>query len=102
MSNSTASADVARSSDGEQSGSDGRRRALYWVRVGAYSLTALVALLLLTIGTVAVIAEVKGTWHWAIHLESTISYMAIFIGAQLAVLAPLLAISLVARVVYDV
>lgn len=102
MSNSAASTEATGSLDGDPSTGDGRRRALHWVRVATYSLTALVALSLLTVGTVAVIAEVKGTWHWAIHLESTISYMAVFLGAQLALLAPLLAISLTARLVYDV
>ncbi|QZP38929.1 hypothetical protein [Halobaculum magnesiiphilum] len=76
--------------------------ALYWVRVGAYSLASLLALSLLTVGTVAIIAEIKGTWHWAIHLESTISYMGIFMGGLLALLVPLLAVSLTARVVFDV
>lgn len=76
--------------------------ALYWVRVGAYSLASLLALSLLTVGTVAIIAEIKGTWHWAIHLESTISYMGILMGGLLTLLVPLLAVSLTARVVFDV
>lgn len=78
------------------------RRALYWLRVGTYSLASLLALSLLAVGTVAVIAEVKGTWHWAIHLESTISYMGVLIGAIIALLVPLLLVSLFARMVYDV
>ncbi|QZX98384.1 hypothetical protein [Halobaculum rubrum] len=85
-------------------GDDGGRLAgaLYWVRAGAYTLASLLALSLLMVGTVAVIAEVKGTWHWAIHLESTISYMGILMGGLLALLVPLLLVSLTARVVYDV
>lgn len=91
---------------GEVAGAPGDDRgriagALRWVRIGTYTLASLLALSLLTVGTVAVIAEVKGTWHWAIHLESTISYMGILMGGLLALLVPLLAVSLTARVVFD-
>ena len=82
-------------------GPSGAARALYYVRATTYLLAALVGLSVLVVGTIAVIAEVKGTWHWAIHLESTISYMGIFIGALLVGLVPLLAVSLTARVVFD-
>ncbi|SHG73449.1 hypothetical protein [Halobaculum gomorrense] len=105
MSSPAAKADDAAhsvGSGGDEEGPTGLARTLYWVRVGAYSLASLVALSLLMVGTVAVIAEVKGTWHWAIHLESTISYMGVFTGGLLALLVPLLAVSLAARVVYDV
>ncbi|QLG64004.1 hypothetical protein HUG12_06490 [Halorarum salinum] len=74
---------------------------MYYVRVAEFVLAALVGLSVLAVGTVAVIAEVKGTWHWAIHLESTISYMGIFIGVQTAVLVPLVLTSLVARRAFD-
>ena len=82
-------------------GSSGAARALYYVRATTYLLAALVGLSVLVVGTIAVIAEAKGTWHWAIHLESTVSYMGIFIGALLVGLVPLLAVSLTARVVFD-
>ncbi len=75
--------------------------ALGYVRVAVYSLTALLGLSLLVVGTVALIAEVKGTWHWAIHLESTISYMAVFVSRLLFVLVPLFAVLLVGRQVVD-
>lgn len=51
-------------------------------------LAGLLALSLLVVGTVAVIAEMKGTWHWAIHLESTISHVRPFVGWLLVVLVP--------------
>lgn len=62
--------------------------ALGYLQVGVYVLTALVALSLLTVGTVAVIAEVKGTWHWAIHLESTLRYVGVFVSRLLLLLIP--------------
>ena len=70
---------------------------LGYVRVVVYSLTALLGLSLLVVGTVALIAEMKGTWHWAIHLESTISYMAVFVSRLLFVLVPLFVVLLVGR-----
>lgn len=66
-----------------------RRTALYYLRAGVYTLTALLGLSLLVIGTIAVIAEAKGTWHWMIHLESTVRYMAVFISWLLVALVPL-------------
>jgi hypothetical protein len=77
------------SSAGESSVGSVRRQALYYTRVAVFSLAALVGLSLLVIGTVAILAEIKGTWHWMIHLESTISYMALFISWVLLALAPL-------------
>lgn len=74
-----------------------RLRALYYVRVAVFSVAALVGLSLLVIGTVAIIAEVKGTWHWMIHLESTVRYMALFISWLLAALAPLTLLLLYGR-----
>lgn len=62
--------------------------ALGYLQVAVYVLAGLVALSLLTVGTVAVIAEVKGTWHWAIHLESTISYVGVFVSRLLVLLVP--------------
>lgn len=76
---------------GQANGTAVRRRTLYYLRTAVYSLTALLGLSLLVIGTVAVIAEAKGTWHWMIHLESTIRYMAVFISWLLLALAPLTA-----------
>ena len=74
-----------------------RERALYYLHVVVYSLTALVALSVLVVGTIAVIAEIKGTWHWAIHLESTISYMGVFTGWLLVALVPLFGLLVVGR-----
>jgi hypothetical protein len=74
-----------------------RETALYCLRVAVFSLAALVGLSLLVIGTVAIIAEVKGTWHWMIHLESTVRYMALFISWVLAALAPLTLVLLYGR-----
>ena len=104
MSSPTAPAEgTSRSNDAADAADDRDAPGpLYWVRLGTYSLSFLVALSLLVVGTVAVVAEVKGTWHWAIHLESTISYMGVLIGGMLALLVPLLLVSLGARLVYDV
>ena len=75
--------------------------ALGYVRVAVHALTALLGLSLLVVGTVALIAEVKGSWHWAIHLESTISYMAVFVSRLLFVLVPLFAVLVVGRQVVE-
>lgn len=64
-------------------------------------LAGLLALSLLVVGTVAVIAEIKGTWHWAIHLETTIRYVALFVSRLLVVLVPLFLALVVARRVVD-
>lgn len=64
------------------------KTTLDYLQVAVYVLAGLVALSLLVVGTVAVIAEIKGTWHWAIHLESTISYVGVFVGWLLALLVP--------------
>ncbi|MFB6206770.1 MAG: hypothetical protein ABEJ05_09635 [Haloglomus sp.] len=71
--------------------------ALGYLRLVVYSLTALLGLALLIVGTVAIIAELKGTWHWAIHLESTISVMALFVSRLLVVLLPLFGLLVVGR-----
>lgn len=75
--------------------------AIGYVRIAVYVLTALLGLSLLVVGTVAIIAQVKGTWHWAIHLESTISYVAVFVSYVLVVLVPLFLIMLAGRVVVE-
>ena len=62
-----------------------------------YVLAGLLALSLLVVGTVAVIAAIKGTWHWAIHLESTISYMGVVVGGLLVVLVPLAGLLVLGR-----
>lgn len=70
----------------------------YAVRV----LAVLLALSLLVVGTIAIIAELKGTWHWAIHLESTISYIGLFVTWVLVLLVPgFLALIVGRRVVRD-
>ncbi len=71
--------------------------ALGYLQVAVYVLAALVALSLLVVGTVAVIAEIKGTWHWAIHLESTISYVGVFVSRVLVLLVPGFALLVVGR-----
>lgn len=71
--------------------------ALGYLQVAVYVLAALVALSLLLVGTVAVIAEIKGTWHWAIHLESTISYVGVFVSRVLVLLVPGFALLVVGR-----
>lgn len=62
-----------------------------------YALTALLGLSLLIIGTIAIIAEVKGTWHWAIHLESTLSFVGLFVQYLLTALIPLFGLFVVVR-----
>ena len=64
-------------------------------------LAGLLALSLLVVGTVAVIAELKGTWHWAIHLESTISYIGLFVSWLLTVLVPTFLALVIGRAVVD-
>lgn len=72
-------------------------RALGYVRLATYSLAAVLGISLLLVGTVGIIAELKGTWHWSIHFDSTISYMAVFVSAVLALLVPLFGTLLVGR-----
>ena len=72
-------------------------RALRYVRVAVFLITAMIGLSLLVVGTVAVIAGLKGTWHWAIHLETTIRYMSTLVQYLLVVLVPLFGTLLVAR-----
>ena len=63
-----------------------------------YSLTLMLGFSLLATGLIAIIAAMKGTWHWQIHLESMISHMAVFVIAILVVLVPLYVLLFVARV----
>ena len=72
-----------------------------YLRIAVYLLASLVGLSLLVVGTVAVIAELKGTWHWAIHLESTISYMGVFVSWLLVALVPLTVALFLGRVRYE-
>lgn len=66
------------------------------------SLAVLLVLALLVVGTIAVIAELKGTWHWAIHLESTISYIGVLVSWILVLLVPgFLALVVGRRVIRD-
>lgn len=70
---------------------------LGYVRTTVYVLAALLALSLLVVGTVGLLAEIKGTWHWAIHLESTISFVGLFVSRLLVVLIPLFVVLVVGR-----
>jgi len=71
------------------------------LRYTVYALTALLGLSLLVVGTIAIIAELKGTWHWAIHLQSTVSYVGLFISYLLYALVPLFGLLLVSRWWFD-
>jgi pilus assembly protein TadC len=92
-------ADAVRASAGEDR--SWPARMLGYVRGVTYLLGSLLMLALLTVGTVGIIAEVKGTWHWAIHLESTISFVGAFVAAVLGLLLPSAAILLVGRWTVD-
>lgn len=74
---------------------------LGYLQTVVYLLVALIALSLLVVGTVGLIAELKGTWHWAIHVESTISYMGLFVSRLLVALVPLFIALVVGRRVID-
>jgi hypothetical protein len=76
-------------------------RALGYIRGVTYGLGTLLILSLLAVGTVGIIAEIKGTWHWAIHLESTISFMGVFVAAVLALLIPSTVLLLAGRWMID-
>jgi len=76
-------------------------RILGYVRVTVYVLASLLALSLLTVGTIAIIAEIKGTWHWQIHLQSTVSYVGLFVSRLLVVLVPLFVVLVLGRQVVD-
>ena len=70
---------------------------LGYLRILVYTLATLLALSLLVVGTVGLIAELKGSWHWQIHLESTISYIGLFVSRLLVVLVPLFVVLVVGR-----
>lgn len=72
-------------------------RALGYVRVAVYVVAGMIGLSLLVVGTIAAIAGLKGTWHWSIHLESTIRYMATLVQYLLALLVPLFGLLLAGR-----
>ena len=74
---------------------------LGYLGITVYLLTALLGLSLLFVGTIAIIAELKGTWHWSIHLRSSLSYTAVFVSRLLVVLVPLFVVLVVGRVVVD-
>lgn len=70
---------------------------LHYIRITVYVLTTLLALSLLATGGIGIIAELKGTWHWWIHLESTIGYMSFFVSRLLFVLVPLFIVLVLGR-----
>ncbi len=70
---------------------------LGYLRILVYTLATLLALSLLVVGTIGLIAELKGSWHWQIHLESTISYIGLFVSRLLVVLVPLFVVLVVGR-----
>ncbi|AUG47693.1 hypothetical protein BVU17_09250 [Haloarcula taiwanensis] len=70
---------------------------LGYLRILVYTLATLLALSLLVVGTIGLIAELKGSWHWQIHLESTISYIGLFVSRLLMVLVPLFVVLVVGR-----
>jgi hypothetical protein len=76
-----------------------RATLLDYVQTAVYLLAAVLALSLLIVGTVGVIAELKGTWHWQIHLQTTVSYVGVFVGYLLALLVPLFLVLVVGRLV---
>lgn len=78
-----------------ETGTEGVGLRYLWVV--AYALTALLGVSLLAVGTIAIIAQLKGTWHWMIHLESMISYMSLWVAALLAALVPTYGVLAVAR-----
>lgn len=75
--------------------------ALGYLRTAVYVLAAVLALTLLTVGTVGLIAELKGTWHWEIHLHTTVSYVGLFVGYLLIPLVPMVLLLFVGRRVID-
>jgi hypothetical protein len=76
-------------------------RLLGYLRGTTYLLGSLLVMALLIVGTVGIIAEIKGTWHWAIHLESTVSYVGVFVAGVLALLLPAATLLVVGRWAVD-
>lgn len=93
--------EAARPPSGESDAPPRPVRLLGYLRGVTYLLGSLLVFALLSVGTVGIIAEIKGTWHWAIHLESTISYMGVFVAAVLSLLLPAAALLVIARRVVD-
>ena len=85
----------------DRSGRFSAAAVVAYLRVLVAVLAGLLALSLVVVGTVAVVAEIKGTWHWAIHLESTISYVGLFVSRLLVVLVPAFVALVVGRWVVD-
>jgi hypothetical protein len=79
----------------------GWERVLGYLRGTTYALGLLLVLALLAVGTVGIIAEIKGTWHWAIHLESTVSYLGVFVAGVLTLLIPAATLLVIGRWVLD-
>ncbi|MFB6101447.1 MAG: hypothetical protein ABEJ73_02665 [Haloplanus sp.] len=86
-----------RGTDAEPDDQPTPARALHYLRGLTYTLGTVLVLALLAVGTVGIIAEIKGTWHWAIHLESTISFMGVFVAGVLALLLPSAALLCIGR-----
>jgi|GEM_PF-698280 len=94
--------DAVRAAGGESDASQPTRvRILGYLQGTTYLLGSLLVLALLAVGTVGIIAEIKGTWHWAIHLESTVSYIGVFVAGILALLLPAAALLVVGRLIVD-
>lgn len=91
----------AASSESESNATTPSVRALGYLRGTTYALGTLLVLALLAVGTVGIIAEIKGTWHWAIHLESTVSYLGVFVAGVLTLLLPAATLLVLARRIVD-
>lgn len=78
-----------------------RARVLGYLQGATYVLGSLLALALLAVGTVGIIAEIKGTWHWAIHLESTVSYIGVFVAGVMTLLVPTAVLLIAGRWLVD-
>lgn len=72
-------------------------RLLSGVNYLVYTLAFLLLFALAMVGSVAFISEIKGTWHWALHLESAISYLGVFVWWVLGVLVPLTVVKFLGR-----
>jgi hypothetical protein len=92
---------TAAGSDTDSDGVAPSVQALAYLRGTTYALGTLLVLALLAVGTVGIIAEIKGTWHWAIHLESTVSYLGVFVAGVLALLLPAATLLIVGRRLVD-
>jgi len=93
--------EAVRAAGGESDPGVPSARVLGYLRGTTYALGMLLVLALLAVGTVGIIAEIKGTWHWAIHLESTVSYLGVFVAGVLALLLPTAALLMLGRWALD-